>query len=77
MIEGAVASDMATGHYQRGIELARRALAIDPDLDGLELYLLRMLRITGAHAAAAEQYGHYAAYVRNELGVEPPPLSSL
>jgi LuxR family maltose regulon positive regulatory protein len=77
VVEEAVASDMATGHYERGISLAKRALAIDPELESLELYLLRMLRITGAHAAAAEQYGHYAAYLRNELGVEPPPLASL
>jgi flagellar hook protein FlgE len=34
-------------------------------------------RVTGAHAAAAEQYAHYAAMVREELGVEPPPLESL
>ena len=32
---------------------------------------------TGAHSAAAEQYAHYAAYLREELGLEPPPLASL
>jgi LuxR family maltose regulon positive regulatory protein len=76
-IERAVTRDIETGNYDRGIRLARRALDIDPDLETLELSLLRLYRITGAHSAAAEQYAHYAAYLRDELGVEPPPLTSL
>jgi len=43
----------------------------------LEFALLRLYRLTGAHAAAAEQYGHYAAVVREELGLEPPPLDAV
>jgi DNA-binding SARP family transcriptional activator len=43
----------------------------------MELTLLRMYRATGAHSAASEQYAHYAAYLRDELGVEPPALSTL
>jgi hypothetical protein len=39
--------------------------------------LLRLYRVTGAHSAAAEQYAHYAAMIRDEVGVEPPPLESL
>ena len=31
----------------------------------------------GAHAAAAEQYQHYTSVVREELGIEPPPLDQL
>jgi DNA-binding SARP family transcriptional activator len=77
VIESAVTRDIETGHFDRGIRLARRALDIDPDLEDLELSLLRLYRLTGAHSAAAEQYGHYAAYLREELGVEPPPLASL
>ncbi len=77
VIEGAVNRDIETGHYERGIRLARRALSIDPDLESLELSLLRLYRVTGAHSAAAEQYAHYAAYLRDELGVEPPPLASI
>lgn len=76
-IEGAVTRDIETGHYDRGIRLARRALDIDPNADGLELSLVRMYRATGAHAAAAEQYAHYATTLRDELGIEPPPLSTL
>jgi DNA-binding SARP family transcriptional activator len=77
VIEAAVNRDIETGHHDRAIRLARRALSIDPDLESLELSLLRLYRMTGAHSAAAEQYAHYAAYLRDELGVEPPPLASL
>jgi ATP/maltotriose-dependent transcriptional regulator MalT/DNA-binding SARP family transcriptional activator len=77
VIEGAVTRDIESGHFDRGIRLARRALDIDPDLENLQLSLLRLYRATGAHSAAAEQYAHYSAYLRNELGVEPPPLTAL
>jgi DNA-binding SARP family transcriptional activator len=77
VIESAVTDDMATGHHDRAIELARRALDLDPTVESLEVALLRLYRATGAHAAAAEQYGHYATMLRDELGVEPPPLASI
>jgi two-component SAPR family response regulator len=77
VVEGAVAEDSATGHYDRGISLARRALAVDPEAEQVELSLLRMLRLSGAHAAAAEQYAHYSYVLRESLGMEPPPLDSL
>ena len=76
VIEAAVRTDIATGHYDRAIRLARRALEVDPDAEQLEVSLLRLYRLTGAHAAAAEQYEHYAAVQRSELGVEPPPLDA-
>jgi two-component SAPR family response regulator len=68
---------MESGHYDRAIQLARRALDIDPDAEGLQVSLLRLYRSTGAHSAAAEQYSHYAAYLRDELGIDAPPLASL
>ena len=77
IVEAAVTRDLETGHFDRGIRLARRALEIEPDQESMELTLLRMYRATGAHSAAAEQYVHYAAYLRDELGVEPPALSTL
>ena len=55
----------------------RRVLAIDPTADTIELELLRAYKAGGRHAAAAEQYAHYAAYVRDELGAEPPPFDDL
>jgi DNA-binding SARP family transcriptional activator len=77
LVESAVNRDLEAGHYDRGIRIARRALSIDPDLDNVELSLLRLYRATGAHSAAAEQYAHYATYMRDEHGVDPPPLASL
>lgn len=77
LVESAVTADMASGHFDRAIQLARRALEVDPEAEHLELSLLRLYRQSGAHSAAAEQYEHYAAALRNELGVEPPPLESL
>jgi DNA-binding SARP family transcriptional activator len=76
-IESCVSADTSTGHYDRGIHLARAALDVDPAADGLEASLVRLYRMSGAHAAAAEQYEHYAAVVRDELGVEPPALEAL
>jgi two-component SAPR family response regulator len=77
VVETAVAGDSATGHFDRGISLARRVLAIDPEAEHVELSLLRMLRLSGAHAAAAEQYAHYSHVLRESLGMEPPPLDAL
>jgi LuxR family maltose regulon positive regulatory protein len=77
IVERAVVDDIAAGHFDRAIRVARRVLDVDPSADQIEVALLRLYRSTGAHAAAAEQYAHYAAYVRNELGAEPPTLESL
>jgi DNA-binding SARP family transcriptional activator len=74
LVELAIARDTASGAYTRAIDLARRAILFDPDADHLELALLRLYRLSGAHAAAAEQYAHYAAIQRTEFGVDPPPL---
>jgi two-component SAPR family response regulator len=76
-IEHAVNRDIESGHYERAIGVARRALEIDPNQESLELSLLRLYRLTGAHSAAAEQYAHYSTYLREELGVDAPPLASL
>jgi DNA-binding SARP family transcriptional activator len=77
VVESAVTRDMATGHHDRAIQLARNALDLDPTVESLEVALLRLYRATGAHAAAAEQYGHYATALKDDLGIEPPPLASL
>jgi DNA-binding SARP family transcriptional activator len=77
IIERALAADLSTGHFDRGIRVARRALEVDPTAESVEVSLLRLYRASGAHAAAAEQYAHYASRMREELDVEPPPLDSL
>lgn len=74
IVERAVADDTASGHFDRGISLARRVLDVDQTAENIEVSLLRLYRASGAHAAAAEQYSHYAATMREQLGVEPPPL---
>ena len=77
VVERAVRGDLETGHFDRGISLARQVLDIDPSAESVEISLLRLYRASGAHAAAAEQYAHYATAMREQLGVEPPPLESL
>jgi DNA-binding SARP family transcriptional activator len=77
IVERSVLDDFRGGHYDRGITIARHALEIDPTAEQIEIGLLRLYRVTGAHAAAAEQYEHYATVMRDELGLEPLPLDSL
>jgi DNA-binding SARP family transcriptional activator len=77
IVERAINDDIETGHFDRGISLARRVLDVDPTAERVELSLLRLYRASGAHAAAAEQYSHYAGAIREQLGIEPPPLESL
>jgi DNA-binding SARP family transcriptional activator len=77
IIEDAIASDIAAGKFNRGVGLARRALEMEPRLESLGLSLLRLLKGTGAHAAAAEQYTRYAALLRAEIGIEASPFDSI
>jgi DNA-binding SARP family transcriptional activator len=77
IVERSVGDDLVSGHYDRGIGVARRALEVEPHADQIEVSLLRLYRATGAHSAAAEQYAHYASVMREDLGVEPPPLDLL
>jgi CTP:molybdopterin cytidylyltransferase MocA len=77
VIEEAVRADIASAHFDRGIRLARTALEVDPSAEQLELSLLRLYRLSGAHAAAAEQYAHYANVMKTELGLQPPALHEL
>jgi DNA-binding SARP family transcriptional activator len=77
IVERSTLDDFRTGHHDRGIAVARRALEVDPTAEQIEVCLLRLYRVTGAHAAAAEQYAHYAAVMRDEFGIEAPPLESL
>jgi len=77
VIESAISDDMEAGLYEHGITLARRAIEVDPEAEELQLSLLRLYRGFGAAAAAAEQYSHYAAMLREGLGVDPPPLDTL
>ena len=76
-IERAVTADTQAGAFDRALSAAQLALQADPDAEQIELCLLRLYRRTGATAAAAEQYAHYASVMREQLGLEPPPLESI
>jgi len=77
MIERAVEDEMRAARFDRAIELCRRALDVDPLCEPIERQLLRVYRLTGAHAAAEEQYRHYSTAMADDLGVSPPPLEEL
>ena len=77
VVERSVQDDFASGHFDRGIGIARRALEVAPSAEQIEVSLLRLYKATGAHSAAAEQYAHYATVIREDLGIEPPSLESL
>ena len=76
-IERSVTADTRAGAFDRALSVAQLAMQADPDAEQIELCLLRLYRRTGANAAAAEQYAHYASVMREQLGVEPPPLESI
>ena len=76
-LERAIQTDIEEGQVERAMVLSRRVLEVDPEVDEIERTLLGLYRATGAHAAAAEQYGHYAATMRRDFGAEPPSLSDI
>jgi DNA-binding SARP family transcriptional activator len=76
-IERAVVADTKAGFFDRALSVTQLALQADPDAEQIELCLLRLYRRTGASAAAAGQYSHYASVLRDQLGIEPPPLESI
>jgi two-component SAPR family response regulator len=76
-IEDAVRHDVRVGDFGRGAVLARRALQIDPEAHQIERLLVRIYRLSGAHAAAAEQYAHYATSLQDDLGIQAPKLDEV
>ena len=76
-IERAVRTDTKAGAFDRALTVAQLALQADPEAEQIEFCLLRLYRRTGANAAAAEQYAHYASLMRDQFGLEPPPLESI
>ncbi len=77
VIEAAVGDEVRAARFDRAIDLCRRALDVDPGSEPIERQLLRLYRATGSHAAAEEQYRHYASVMREDFGVNPPPLSEV
>jgi ATP/maltotriose-dependent transcriptional regulator MalT/DNA-binding SARP family transcriptional activator len=76
VMEHAIRLDMDSGHLVRATFLAERAAEADPDSEEIQLALTRIYRHSGAHAAAAEQYGHYAQLM-TDLGVDPVKFEDL
>jgi LuxR family maltose regulon positive regulatory protein len=76
-VERAIVADTNAGAFERALSVAQLALQADPEAEQIELCLLRLYRRMGATAAAAEQYAHYAGVLRDQLGLEPPPLESI
>jgi two-component SAPR family response regulator len=77
VIEDGLRLDAYSGNFQRGIDIARAAIAIDPDAEQVEQSLLRLYKLAGLHAAASEQYAHYAAHLKAELDADAPTLESI
>ena len=76
VMERAIRSDIDSGHFSRGTFLAERAAEVDPEAEEIQAALVRLYRLSGAHAAAAETYQHYSRALR-ELGIEPPAYSDV
>ncbi len=77
MMERTIASTAATARFPEAIALALALLDSDPSLDQVHASLVKMYRVLGAHAAAAEQYQLYSSVMRDEFGLEPPPLDHM
>jgi len=76
VMERAIQIDLDTGHFARGTFLAERATEVDPEADEIQAALVRLYRLSGAYAAAAEQYRRYSQTMR-DLGVEPRPMAEV
>ena len=76
VLEQAIRLDIAAGHFARGTFLAERAAEVEPDSEELQAALVRLYKLSSAHAAAAEQYAHYSRTLR-DLGVDPPPFADV
>lgn len=76
VVEGALRHDLNSGNVDRGISVAERALEMESNSDELQAMAVRLYRLGGHHAAAAEQYVKYSRSLMG-LGVEPPPIESV
>jgi DNA-binding SARP family transcriptional activator len=57
--------------------VGQRTLLVEPNADTIEAEMIRIYRDSGSNAAAARQYAHYSVAMRDQLGIEPAPLSQL
>ncbi len=66
-----------TGSVQHAIATAQRMLGLDADAVAFEAALVALYAQTGAEAAAAKQYEHYAARYREVVGAEPEEMAKV
>jgi len=76
-IERAVSGRLGNTDPRWRLWVGQQALTIDPEADAIEAHTIRLYRELGALSAAAEQYAHYSAVMRDQLGIEPPPIEDL
>jgi DNA-binding SARP family transcriptional activator len=77
VMERAIIARADRGDLDGAIRAARSVVDTDPTADSVEVALIRLYRLVGSHAAAAEQYSHYASAQKSELGIEVPALADL
>jgi DNA-binding SARP family transcriptional activator len=75
--EATASALMSAQRYKTAIDVLERAIAVDATTLDLEAALVRALHRSGAIAAAAHQYKHYAAAFRAEFGSDPPEFDLL
>jgi LuxR family maltose regulon positive regulatory protein len=76
VVEQTVREQTNKGKFTLAIEIAERAALVEPDSEEIQAGLVRLYRLAGAYAAAAEHYGRYAATLSG-LGVEAPPFDAV
>jgi DNA-binding SARP family transcriptional activator len=74
--EESIRREADSGRFPIAIAIAERLALIEPESDDLQVSLVRLYRLAGYHAAAAEQYAHYR-HSAEQLGVEPRPFDDL
>jgi DNA-binding SARP family transcriptional activator/tetratricopeptide (TPR) repeat protein len=77
VVERAVSGAIGSSGLRWRLWVGQHALAIDPEADLVEAHVIRLYRELGAPAAAAEQYAHYSSMLRDQLGVDPPPIGDV
>ncbi len=75
--ETATATARRLADYDTAIRIGHALLAVDPEADAIELELLKAYKASGRQAAAAEQYAHYAAFLREELAADVPSYEEI
>lgn len=73
----AVAGNTGTADIRWRLWVGQQVLLVDPEADDVEAQVIGLYRTAQATAAAREQYAHYAATMRDQLGIEPPSIEDV